>query len=94
MPADEFKRQAGVGLSIKDFPFEIQYEIISFTLTFDGDQDKIIEFNCQGSTFPSIARQSIYQNIKPGSLVTIDNIRVKGPDGKERKIPSLVYYIK
>jgi len=94
MPADEFKRHAGVGLSIKDYPFEIHFEIISFTLTLDGDQDTIIEFNCQGSSFSSMAKQGINQYIKPGGVVTIDNIRVKVPDGKERKIPSLVYYIK
>ncbi|MBL7725216.1 MAG: hypothetical protein JNK27_13785 [Chitinophagaceae bacterium] len=94
MPADEFKRQAGVGLSIKDFPFDIQYEIISFTFTFDDDQGNIRQFNCQGSTFSNFAKQSINQFIKAGQTVAIDNIRVKGPDGKEWKTPSLVYYIK
>jgi hypothetical protein len=32
--------------------------------------------------------------LKAGRLVTIDNIRATGPDGRNRKLPSLVYYIK
>ena len=32
--------------------------------------------------------------MKAGKLVTVDNIRAQGPDGRNRKLPSLVYYIK
>lgn len=94
MPASVFKEQDGVSLSTKDFPFETHFEITSFTLTMDGDQESIHSFNCQGSSFSPMAKQSILQNIKPGSVVTIEDIRVLGPDNRNRKIAPLVYYIK
>ncbi|HWJ26168.1 MAG TPA: hypothetical protein VNS32_06475, partial [Flavisolibacter sp.] len=31
-PANQFKAQGGVGAGIKDFPFELNYEVVSYTL--------------------------------------------------------------
>lgn len=91
--AGAFKAQAGVGAYIKDFPFELQYRVASFTLTADTDDGDIVEANCTGNTWSAQAQQ-IIKGLKAGKLVTIDNIRAIGPDGRNRKLPSLVYYIK
>lgn len=93
VPAGAFKAQAGVGAYIKDFPFELKYTVTSFTLTADTDDGDIIEANCTGNTWNAQA-QAIMRNMKAGKLVTVDNIRAQGPDGRNRKLPSLVYYIK
>lgn len=93
VPAGAFKAQGGVGAYIKDFPFELQYRVTSFTLTADTDDGDIIEANCTGNTWSGQA-QGILRGLKAGKLVTIDNIRAQGPDGRNRKLPSLVYYIK
>jgi hypothetical protein len=91
--AGAFKAQAGVGAYIKDFPFELQYRVTSFTLTADTDDGDIVEAACQGNSWSGQAQQ-IIRGLKAGKLVTIDNIRAQGPDGRNRKLPSLVYYIK
>ena len=93
VPAGAFKAQGGVAAWIKDFPFELKYSVTSFTITADNDEGDIDEAPCQGNTWSPKAQQ-IVRNLKPGRLVTIDNIRAVGPDGANRKLPSLVYYIK
>ena len=93
VPAGAFKAQGGVAAWIKDFPFELKYSVTSFTLTADNDEGDIDEAACTGNTWSPKAQQ-IIRNLKSGRLVTIDNIRAMGPDGTNRKLPSLVYYIK
>ncbi len=91
--AGAFKAQAGVGAYVKDFPFDLQYRVASFTLTADTDDGDIVEAACTGNTWSAQAQQ-IIRGLKAGKLVTIDNIRAIGPDGRNRRLPSLVYYIK
>ncbi|HMU46674.1 MAG TPA: gliding motility protein GldM [Chitinophagaceae bacterium] len=93
MPAGQFRAQSGVGAFIKDFPFDLKYTVVSFTLTADNDQGYIDEAPCQGNTWSPEALR-IIRGLTAGRTVTIDNIRAQGPDGRVRKIPGLVYYIK
>ncbi len=88
----EFVAQGGVGAGIKNFPFELSYDVVSFTFTCDTDDD-IYTANVQGAGFGSI-KGAMNTHVQPGRMVTIDNIRVKGPDGRTNPAPSLVYYIK
>ncbi|MFZ9388902.1 MAG: gliding motility protein GldM [Chitinophagaceae bacterium] len=93
MPAGQFKAQTGVGAYIKDFPFDLKYSVVSFVLTADNADGDIEEAPCQGNTWSPRAL-NIIRNLAPGRTVTIDDIRALGPDGRTRKIPGLVYYIK
>ena len=88
-----FAAQGGVGAYIKDFPFELQYRVVSFTLTADTEDGDIKEAACTGNTW-SPSAQAILKGLTPGRTVTIDGIRAQGPDGRTMKLPSLVYYIK
>lgn len=91
--AGAFRAQAGVGAYIKDFPFDLKYSVTGFTLTADTEDGDIVEAPCSGNLWSAQAK-GIVSRVKPGQLVTIDNIRATGPDGRSRKLPSLVYYIK
>jgi hypothetical protein len=91
--AGEFRSQAGVGAYIKDFPFELKYSVTGFTISADTDDGDIAEAAVTGNTWNPNA-QRIVRGVKPGQLVTIDNIRAIGPDGRSRKLASLLYYIK
>ncbi len=91
--AGAFRAQAGVGAYIKDFPFELKYSVTRFTLTADTDDGDIAEAPVQGNQWNAQAR-SLVNRLKAGQTVTIDNISAVGPDGRNRKLPSLVYYIK
>jgi gliding motility-associated protein GldM len=92
--AGAFRAQQGVGAGIKDFPFELSYTVTAFTFSVDTDDGDIVTATCQGNTFSSAARSYINAHIKSGKTVTIDGIRVQGPDGRTSNAPSLVYYIK
>jgi len=92
--AGAFKAQSGVGAYIKDFPLNLRYSVVSFTITADDPSTgDILEENCTGNLWSPRA-QNIVKNLTPGRMVTIDNLRAQGPDGRIQKLPSLVYYIR
>jgi hypothetical protein len=93
VPAATFKAQRGVGAGVKDFPFELKYEVVSYTFTVNTDEDDIIIENAVGNEFSGRVRRAIDTHVKPGKMVTIENIRVKGPDGRTSTVPSLIFYI-
>jgi gliding motility-associated protein GldM len=86
-----FIAQPGVQAGIKNFPFQLQYDVVSFTFTCDSDDD-IISVPVQGAMFAPIKRQ-IDQNVKAGRMVTLENIKVRNPDGRITSAPSIFYYI-
>lgn len=92
--AGAFKAQGGVGAGIKDFPFELSYDVVSFTFTCDTDDGDIISVPNNGAAFTPAVRNAMNAQLKANKMVTIDNIRVKGPDGRTTSAPSLIYYIK
>jgi len=93
--ASAITAQAGVGAGIKNFPFELEYEVVSFTFTTDTDDD-IVSIPNQGAAFSGAVKNAMKAHLRPGvdRTVTFDDIRVKGPDGRTTKAPSLVYYVK
>ncbi len=91
--AGAFKAQPGVQAGIKNFPFQLDYEVVSFTFTCDTDDD-IISVPSNGARFDGAVRRAIDQHVKAGRMVTIENVRVKGPDGRITPAASLFYYIK
>jgi gliding motility-associated protein GldM len=92
--AGAFKAQGGVGAGIKDFPFELSYQVVSFTFTCDTDAGDIVSVNSNTNAFAGPVRDAIQKEVKAGKMVTIENVRVKGPDGRVSPAPSLLYYIK
>ena len=94
MPAGQFRAQTGVAAGMKDFPFDLKYTVVSFTFNVDTDDGDIASAACQGNLFSTQARNYINLHVKNGKTVTIDDIRVLGPDGRTQSAPSLVYYIR
>lgn len=92
--AGAFRAQTGVGAGIKDFPFELSYKVVSFSFSIDTDDGDVATAACQGNLFSSQAQNYIKAHAKSGKTVTIDDIRVQGPDGRVSSAPSLVYYLK
>ena len=91
--AGAFKAQTGVGAYIKDFPLNLRYTVVSFTLTADNADGDIEEAPCTGYLWSPQAMGMI-KNLQAGRTVTVDAIYAVGPDGVRRHLPSLVYYIK
>src|SRR5262249_45901652 len=48
--AGAFKAQGGVGAGIKNFPFELEYNVVSYTFTCDTDDD-IVSVPAVGAAF-------------------------------------------
>ncbi|MDX1955100.1 MAG: gliding motility protein GldM [Chitinophagaceae bacterium] len=94
IPAGTFRAQGGVAAWIKDFPFDLKYTVTQFTISTDSDEGDIVEAVVTGNAFDAKARDIINRHIKAGKTVYVDGIRAVGEDGENRKIPSLVYYIK
>jgi len=92
--AGAFIAQSGVGAGIKDFPFDLQYTVTSFSISCDNDEGDIDVAECQGNTWSAKAVTMIKKDVKPGRTITIDNIKVLNPDKTTKTAPSLVYYIK
>lgn len=91
--AGQFKAQGGVQAGIKNFPFQLDYEVVSYTFTCDTDDD-IVSVPATGAAFAGAVRNAINNHVKPNRMVTIENIKVKGPDGRVTSAPTLLYYIK
>jgi gliding motility-associated protein GldM len=92
--AGAFLAQQGVGAGIKDFPFELSYRVVSCTVSCDNDEGDVDVEPVQGNTWSGRAAQMLRKNVKSGRMVTVDQIRVQGPDGRTTPAPSLVYYIR
>jgi len=86
--------QPGVAAGIKNFPFELKYQVASFSITCDNDEGDLSTEKCQGNLFSAKAKEMLRRDAKPGRTLTVDEIRVTGPDGRTTTAPSLVYYIK
>jgi hypothetical protein len=51
VPAGTFRVQAGVGIYLKDFPFDVRYEVVDYTFTVDDDNGGIKTANSEGASF-------------------------------------------
>ncbi|MBU0488218.1 MAG: gliding motility protein GldM [Bacteroidetes bacterium] len=74
---------------LENFLFDgVRFDVIKFTFsTTVGGFNK--EEQCNGSRLSSSAISMINQS-KSGQKITFENIMVKGPDGRQRVIPSVV----
>ena len=92
--AGEFKSQAGVRAILQNFFYETQFNVISFRIVGDGTgfDEGVEEVNNTGAAWNECKR--IINKCKPGSFITIDEIRAIGPDNRTRKLTPLVYSLK
>lgn len=90
---DVFKAQPGISVFVKDAPFEVKYDVVGFSVSMVDDANKVKDVYCEGATFSALAKEYIAAYVKNGDVVTIQNIRAKNGNGKEIKLPALVYAI-
>jgi gliding motility-associated protein GldM len=69
----------GVGAFLQDFPFEISYRVVSFTVRAQkGEYTETV--TVKGNNFDAQVR-GLINNMKPGSDISFTNIIAEGPDG-------------
>jgi hypothetical protein len=95
MEASFFRSQGGVQAGVKNFPFELDYNVESFTFSYELSPGEYVSIDNNGSAiFNAEVRNAVKQYVKSGSSVIIENIRVKGPDGRTTRAGTLFYDIK
>ena len=92
--ASDFRIQTGVFVDLKDFIFEgVKFNVLSYTiLAFGKGFDDEILLNVKGNAFSGEAKQLI-KRCQPGTNITIANITVRDPAGKERTLEQTLTYI-
>jgi hypothetical protein len=71
---------------------KLNYQIVSFDVAIDHADSSIV-FPIKGNQFsPELIRH--LETKRDGTLITFDNIRAQGPDGRPGKIPGVWLYLK
>jgi hypothetical protein len=76
---------------LKDSEFDAPFQVLSYTLAGNGagfQQYTPVQIN--GTQWGGNA---VISQCKPGSTIFIDDIMVKGPDGRSRKLPSIAFQL-
>jgi gliding motility-associated protein GldM len=93
IPAAQFKGQAGVRAIVENFYYKTQFNVTQFRMTGDGAGfDDIMEANNTGAEWNEA--RGIVNKCRAGSFVTIEDIYAVGPDGRRRRLPSVIFYLK
>lgn len=93
MQASLFKAQAGVNAIVKNFFYETQFNVTSFRMTAEGEGfESLEEKTNSGAAWNEV--RSIIAKCRPGSFVTIEDIRAVGPDGRTRKLTPLIFNLR
>lgn len=87
---NDFKAQAGVRAELENFVFEgVKFNVSSYTITFTGaGYPEFMHQAVSGNTFN--AARSLIERARPGSTITIDEIKAAGPGGT-RTLPPIAF---
>jgi|GEM_PF-1401243 len=88
MSAAAFKSQQFCYTELKDFEWDVHFEIVSATVYFSGTNFRGAEYGTiNGSSLKPLDK--LKSRCGPGSIVIFDNVKVKGPDNLVRTIKGL-----
>ncbi len=92
MQAVIFRRQDVCRAELKDFEFDVQYNVVSATIYFSGTNFRGVEtgFISNNSLKPV---SSLMARCLPGTMVVFDNVKVIGPDKVIRPIQGTSYLL-
>ncbi len=88
MSAGELRVQRGVIAKLKNFDFDAKFEVLSFDMVFAARRQDLAVSKGNGPLFNQ-QMTGYLQQAKPGDLIYVENLRVKGPDGTVRSIPGI-----
>jgi len=92
VPAASFKAMGGVIAKLEDSDFDAIYEVVSYSIgAISADIPDYMPATNNGNRWSGQAG-TLVGRLKPGAVVIINEIRVKGPDGTVRTLPSTLTY--
>jgi gliding motility-associated protein GldM len=71
-----------------DFVFEVEYQVLSFRVAFQGSGN-IWNYSESDSDRFTSEQKAIFRQLRPGQRVMIERIRATGPDGKVRDLNNI-----
>lgn len=86
----KFKAQGGMIAVLKDFVFDLRFEIKSFRMIYMAPRRDPEVVTVTGPIF-SGQSQTIMRNAKPGDRFIFDEIKAVGPDKVTRSLPAVTY---
>ena len=91
---NSLKRHIGVLARLDDFVFDVKFEIVSYDFTYKTKAGDV--FSVNGNIGPAFSNnvKSYISRTEAGDIVFFQNIVVKGPDKKNRKLNSIVLNVK
>ncbi|HVY73884.1 MAG TPA: gliding motility protein GldM [Puia sp.] len=90
----EFKAIGGLIARLEDSDFEAPFKVVSYKLgAIGGGISQYTEASNEGNRWSGSAA-SIVSRATPGTNIFFDQIRVIGPDGKQREITPMVFSLK
>lgn len=90
----EFKAQGGLIAKLLESDFDARFQVISYRLgAYGGAISSPLDFQNNGPRWTGDAANLI-SRASPGTKIYFDDIRVKGPDGRERQLPSIFFILR
>ncbi len=93
MGSGEMRAQRGVLAVLEDFDFDARFNVLGFEMTYAKPREDLQVITNQGPTFGGPAK-SMVSKASVGDIYYFDNIRVKGPDGTTRKLPTMSFKVR
>jgi hypothetical protein len=90
MPVNDFKAQFGVRADLENFVFEgVKFSVTGYTIVLTGAGFPNLQYRqVKGASFEPV--RDLIEKAKPGTTVTIDEIKASGPGGV-RTLPPIVF---
>lgn len=91
---NSLKRHSGVLAKLDDFVFDVKFEIVSYDFMYRTKSGDV--FTVTGNIGPAFSSsiKSYIARADAGDMVFFQNVMVKGPDKKNRKLNSIVLNVK
>lgn len=94
MAASVFRVQTGVAAELKNFEFDARYKVLSYSITVTKRRDPDLKgpYVVNGAYFASNPTvKTIFEQLKPGDRIYVDDIKVLGPDNRQRTLPTIAF---
>ena len=92
LPKAQLVLSSGIVASPQGFDFDARWVVLGFSIAIMQD-GLMHEYNASGSSF-SEAMKSVMQKMNPEESLLIEQIKVRGPDGRIVAIPSVKVIVK
>ncbi|WP_443936655.1 type IX secretion system motor protein PorM/GldM [Pedobacter sp. MW01-1-1] len=89
----QLKSESEIDANLEDFPFDVRFEILRYKLTVIKPRSDAVTIAGNGGNFSGAVRTAM-NAVTPGSRVFFDDIVCQGPDGRQKKLPSVSFNVK